>query len=190
MENVEQTIISQFSNSPILVRLIQNMNEAVDPSTNFDDFYNFVWDITSAQGFGLDIWGRILGIGRVITGVPVQQYFGFQDGETDYAPFNVAPFYIRGEDISGDTVTLNDTAYLTLLLVKALANISDCSIPSINTLLTNLFAGRGKCYVVDGGNMAMAYQFEFALMPFEENILLNSPALLHPTGVNVTIITP
>lgn len=66
MENVEQTIISQYGNSPTLVQLIRNMNGYIDQSTNFANFYSFVWNVDTAQDWGLDIWGRIVDIGRAI----------------------------------------------------------------------------------------------------------------------------
>ena len=61
---------------------------------------------------------------------------------------NQSPFY------SGAVLTsnfnLSDDAFRTLIFAKALANISDGSIPAINQLLLNLFPRRGNCYVTDG----------------------------------------
>lgn len=73
MINVEQTIISQYGNSPTILALIQNMNANIDPRADIDGFFNFVWNIDTAQGFGLDIWGRIIGINRIILTNPVTQ---------------------------------------------------------------------------------------------------------------------
>lgn len=50
MVNVEQTIISQYANSATIVQLIQNMNGYVDPQADFDNFYNYVWNVDTAQG--------------------------------------------------------------------------------------------------------------------------------------------
>lgn len=64
MRNVEQTIISQFANSPAITKMIQNMNAYIDPRADIDNFYWFVWNVDTAQGFGLDIWGRIVDVSR------------------------------------------------------------------------------------------------------------------------------
>ena len=40
---VARTIISQYSNSPTLVQLANNMDDYINPDTDFDAFYNFVW---------------------------------------------------------------------------------------------------------------------------------------------------
>lgn len=187
---VQTTVIEQYIGSPVLTGIIESLNEAASAHADLDMFYSYVWDIATAQGFGLDIWGRIVGLpyGRLVTIPPNDQYLGFQDGTNDWQPFNQAPMYTAGSPLgSTGAVTLLDDAFRTLILVKALANISDCSIPDINRLLTLLFEGRGRAYCLDDGHMEMTYVFEFALMPYELGILTSSGALLHPTGVGVNI---
>lgn len=71
MLNVEETIISQYGNSSTIGTLIQNMNENIDPRADLDNFYDFVFNVETAQGFGLDIWGRIVDISREIFTNPV-----------------------------------------------------------------------------------------------------------------------
>lgn len=71
MRNVEQTIISQYGNSATISALIRNMDEYLDPTADIDNFYSYIWDVSQAQGFGLDIWGRIVGIEREVLTNPV-----------------------------------------------------------------------------------------------------------------------
>lgn len=189
MDNVEATILSQYANSPTLVQLIQNMNAYIDPSADIDAFYDMVWNLDSAVGFGLDIWGKIVGLenGRLLKIPSAEIDLGFDEAGTASAtPFGSGVFY------NGNVVTQNyylgDDAFRTLILVKAMANISDGSIPSYNQLLQNLFAGRGRCYVNDLGNMQMRYTFEFYLEPFEVAILTQSGAMPRPTGVLASIM--
>lgn len=190
MIDVERTIISQYGNSATISQLIQNMNECIDPRTNFDDFYDFVWNVETAQGFGLDIWGRIVNIDRDITIPGTAPYFGFEQALPGVFPFNEAPFY-NGIPPATSTYSLSDDAYRRLILVKALSNISASNARSINTLLTNLFINRGRAYALDLGGMAMRYVFEFALEPFEIAIITNSGAIMRPAGVLVhAIIVP
>lgn len=181
------TIISQYANSPTLAQLIENMGQYVDPTANFDAFYKLVWNVNTAQGFGLDIWGRIVDVSRQLNVVDAPTYFGFQDGLTDYAPFGSAPFY-SGNPASTSVYTLTDDAYRVLILVKALANISATTAPALNQLLRNLFPNRGRCYVNDMGGMQMRYTFEFYLQPFEYAILTQSGVLPRPAGVSVTVL--
>lgn len=179
MIDFEKTIISQFANSPTIVGLVTNMNAYIDQTANFQAFYDYVWNVNTAQGFGLDIWGRIVGVGRVLTIPANPPQFGFNNGPG--VPFNQAPF--NGGIPATQNYSLSDTAYRTLILVKALANISAATARSFNQLLQNLFPGRGRCYVVDTGSMNLRYVFEFALQPFEQSIVLNSGVFPRPAGV-------
>ena len=180
------TIISQYANSPTIVQLIRNMDTYINPGTNFDDFYTYVWNIETAQGFGLDILGRIVNIGRTLEVAADEPTFGFTEGGPDYQPFNQAPFYNGPPETS--TFLLSDSAYRTLILMKALLNISNSSAASINQLLKNLFQNRGQCYVRDDGDMQITFVFKFKLLPFERAILTRSNAIPKPAAVRSFIL--
>lgn len=66
MQNWRDTVLSQYANSPKMLALIQSANDALDPSANVDLFYANVWNIQTATGYGLDVWGRIVGISRYL----------------------------------------------------------------------------------------------------------------------------
>lgn len=182
MKNFKDTIISQYANSATLVQLIENMNGYIDPQADLDAFYDFVWNVETAQAWGLDIWGKIVDVSRALKVPAVPNNFGFKES-TGSQPFGQAPFY-AGLSSTG-TYLLSDDAYRILILVKALANITDCSSRSLNQLLQNLFKGRGKAYVNDLGGMQMRYTFEFYLQPYELAIITQSGALPSTAGVTV-----
>jgi hypothetical protein len=66
-------------------------------------------------------------------------------------------------------------------MMKAAANISDCTIPNLNKLLTFMFGENGRCYVRNDGEMVMSY-IEFALSTVELAIVQSSGALPAPSG--------
>jgi hypothetical protein len=181
-----KTIISEYANSVVLTQLIDNFNDCVDQTQNLDAFYDLIWNVDSAQGYGLDVWGRIVGVSRTLHVVGDQEYFGFSEAGIGANPLDQEPFY------SGATLTrnfqLSDDAFRVLIFAKALANISDGSIPSINQILLNLFPGRGNCYVTDGLDMSMTYTFNFLLTPVELAIVEQSGVLTKPTGVFAEVI--
>lgn len=182
------TIISQYSNSPIITDLIVSMFDALDQTADIDDFFDKVFNILTAEGQGLDVWGRILGVSRVLQVPANDEYFGYEEALPDASGFGQAPFF-SGQPVT-DNFSLSDSAYRLLLLAKAAANISDGSIASINSILRTLFPGRGNCYCTDGRDMTMTYTFEFALTQPEFAIVSNSGVLPRPAGVSVTIIVP
>jgi hypothetical protein len=184
--DVWTTVLQQYANSPILTQLIQNFAEYVDPTANTDQFFDLMWNIDTAQGYGLDVWGRIVGVKRVLRVSSLGLYFGFAEATVlSAAPFNQASFY-NGEPLS-DNFALSDTAFRQLIFAKALSNISDGSIPAINQILLNLFPHRGNCYVIDNEDMTMVYRFEFQLTDVEAAIIVQSGVLPKPVGVLATV---
>lgn len=186
MENWFDTIISQYAQSPALLALIDGFNQAVDPVTNINDFYRLVWDVSTAEGYGLDVWGRIVGVGRVLKIQSRGRFFGFGEaGTINITGFDVAPFY-DGQILSQNHA-LTDDGFRTLIYAKAFANICDGSLAAINQILLTLFAGRGNCYVQDNQDMTMTYVFAFRLTPVESAIVAQSGILPKPTGVFATV---
>ena len=184
------TFLSQYATSPILTSLIQAMNAAIDPDADFDNFYTYVWNVNTAQGFALDIWGRIVNVPRTITIPDSTTSFGFDEALPDSEPFNQAPFWNgpRG----GTLYTLSDDAYRVLILTKALANISSFTAQSMNALLNFMFNGqgttRGSCYVLETATpMQIQYVFNFALQSWEAAVLEQASLMPRPAGVGVTI---
>lgn len=164
MIDVKQTIISQYGNSPTIMQLVENMNDYFDPRADFDKFYDYVWNVQTAQGFGLDIWGRIVGVDRAInvpSDTPNPGGFPFTPG----------------------VLILPDDKYRALIMVKALSNITDCTAAGLNQLLSKLLQGRGKCYVLDTGSMTMQFSFEFWLEPWEYVIINGAGVTPRPAGV-------
>jgi hypothetical protein len=162
--SVEQTIISQYAATSTIVQLVRNIDEYIDPRADIDTFYEFVWNVETAEGFGLDIWGRIVNVGRsldVPIGTPNPGYF----------PFTPGP------------IELDDDQYRRVVLTKALANITNCTAESLNQLLTNLFEGRGRVYVRDTGSMTLMWTFEFYLEPWEYIIMSGDSVAPRPAGV-------
>lgn len=186
MLNVEQTIISQYGTSATITKLIRNMNDYLDPRVEFDTFFDFVWNVETAQGFGLDIWGRIVDIGRTLLSPPPIDNFGFNEAGISAHSFNESPFY-DGVPLVSQTYILADDAYRQLILVKALANISATNAQALNQLLQNLFSDRGRCYVNDIGGMRLRYTFEFDLTQYEFAIITQSGAMPHPAGVETSM---
>lgn len=173
-----------------------------------------IWNIRpvgGAQGYGLDVWGRIVGVSRTVA-LTTGHFFGF--GEPgDRSPFGLAPFYSGIPVI--ETFTFDDETYRRLIFAEAALNITNCGIPAINTILRSIFPGRGNTYCIDGANgptgiwfgfgeaqdrvpfgqgpfgdrapqggaMTITYVFDFVLTDEEIAIVINSGVLPKPTGV-------
>lgn len=177
------TVLSQYANSPVIAKLVDDFAQWLDPASRFDAFYAQIWNIDTAVGYGLDVWGRILGVGRVLH-LPAGVFLGFAS-DPAAVPFDFGIFY--GGSRATTNVALTDEAYRTLLLAKAALNITDASIPAINTILLNLF---GQGYVRDNLDMTMTFVFSQTLTPVETAIVFQSGVLPKSCGVSFTVEQP
>ncbi|RAX13810.1 DUF2612 domain-containing protein [Photorhabdus bodei] len=192
MENMGATILAQYAASPKLNSLIRSFNAAVSSAEFINTFYDLIWNIDTANTYGLDVWGKIVNVSRRLTVNENAKYLGFGEAllsvptTTDPNSFNQAPFY-AGESKT-KTIELSDQMYRKLIMMKAMSNISDCTIPNINRMLVYMFSNSGRAYVTDDGNMKMSYVFEFQLSTAELAIVQTSGALPYPVGVSVAIV--
>ena len=174
----EDTILTQYSASKKLLSIIETFNQAVSLDDFTDEFLTRVWDLTTCETFGLDIWGKVVGVSRYIIAPIDSDSFGFSeadDGSPDYpSPFNDSPFY------GGVQETKN-------VFCKAFTNISIATIPDVNKFLKILFYQRGRAYCVNYRDMTIGITFEFELAPYEESILTNYNVTPVPSGVLVNI---
>ena len=178
---LKSTIMSQYANSPVLLRLIEDIGDRIDPTADIEQFYNIVMNLHTAQGFGLDIWGRIVGISRRASiANPEGEYFGFADG---FYPFNQRPFFSPTQN----AYELPDNVYRDLIFIKATVNIINATAPNINRLMKAAFNGK-KCYFLIVGHMKGRYVFEFALSPFERYLVYNTDILPRPCGVQTEVL--
>lgn len=209
--------MKQYSNSPIIQTIIED-RESYFVTGWQDQFYELIWNMDTNKGIGLDIWGRIVVIGRNVQISTVDTTFGFHEswsGESSgqtlsgsivinnmafilqrsapslkdsrVQPFDQAPFY---DGLAAtETYRLPDEAYRKLIFAKALANISDCSMPSLNKVLMYLFGSETKrCYVQSRNLMDIRYVFEFELSAVDKTIAALSGVIPRPAGVKVSIL--
>ncbi|MCX1504376.1 DUF2612 domain-containing protein [Escherichia coli] len=185
----EDTILTQYSASKKLLSIIDTFNQATSLDDFTDEFIKKIWDLTTCETFGLDMWGKIVGISRYIYAPIETSSFGFSEADgkdPDYpTPFNDSPFFGGVQETTN--VRLSDDAYRTLIFCKAFTNISIATIPEINRFLKILFYQRGRAYCVNYRDMTIGITFEFELAPYEESILTNYEVVPVPSGVLVNM---
>lgn len=185
MKDIKPTIISQYAHSPTLLSLLECFNQCICPSEKLREFYDLVWHIDTAESYGLDVWGRIVGVSRHFKITPSDVYLGFANG---FLPFD------QGVWSSGDgttaTYTLSNDAFRQLIMIKAMSNIIYATAYNINRLLIAMFRDRGRAYFMKIGTMKARYIFDFDLTPYEKAIITQSNVLPQPSGVQVDFYEP
>ncbi|MEQ1977355.1 DUF2612 domain-containing protein [Xenorhabdus sp. SGI240] len=184
MKDIRETLLSQYANSPTICTILNSINETIDPRANADEFYNLAVNVLTARGFGLDIWGRIVGIGRDLSiPDPNVDYFGFKETKK-FTPFDQSPFYSGGTDAS---YMMDDSTFREVILMKAFSNILYATAPNINNWLGCCFL-RGRSYYLITGHMTARYVFEYRLSELEKNLIYNRQILPRPSGVKISIV--
>ena len=177
IELEETTILSQYSASPHILELSKKFALRIDPAPDIDLFFEKVFDIESAVGWGLDNWGRILGIPRGVQ-VATTNWFGYYGSQLQ--PWNNAPWFNPQQ--ATQNFPLTDEAYRKLLIYKAAANIGSADAATINRLLSQVFKNTFD-HVVDNGDMSIRAVFSDYLQPVEIGILNTYGALNKGAGV-------
>lgn len=176
-----EPIQSQYAASPRIIALLVKKAALLDPGKDLMRWYDGIFNPRTAQGVGLDIWGRIVGIGRKLW-VENTEFFGFHG--QNLKGFDQAPFWIQS--LASGQVDLSDEAYRFLIFYKAAANIGESTMQALNALLNALFAEtreQGACYVLETGPMHIMAVFNFYLTPYELALLRQYGLLDRPAGV-------
>ena len=189
--DIAETVQSQYATSKRMRAVIDAFWNAINPKSDIDLLYRKLVNPRSAEGYGLDVWGRIVAIGRsylaVDDGTP---YFGFDPPEgvknERLNTFGNAPFY---KQIYGK-VRLADPMFRTYVFLKALINIGDSSLASLNQAVKLLFPD-ADIQILHTGTMVLRVLILSPLSESDKAALDNLPWL--PAGVGLEmyqVITP
>lgn len=135
-------IQSQYAASVRITAILQSCKDHILPDADIALFYDKMFNIQTAEGYGLDVWGNIIGISR----------------------------YIQSHDDPSETLTLDDENYRKLLFVKAAANIMDSSMYSLNYIIKKLYPNL-TCYVQLASNWQEDDGFIYDANPMEINFI-------------------
>lgn len=143
------TVQSQYSASPRILALAGMYWDMLNPGSEIQTMLDDMLNPSTARGYGLDVWGRIVGIKRAT--VPVSgEYLAFDpdpmsnpDGDSwNNAPFN--PLTPQG--------LATDSVFRVYVMVKAMMNIGNGSLADINKYFSLMFPGSG-IQVIHAGTM-------------------------------------
>lgn len=176
-----EPVQSQYAASPRILALLVKKAALLDPGKDLMLWYDGIFNPRTAQGIGLDIWGRIVGIGRMLW-MQNTEFFGFAFQNLEN--FDHAPFWI--ESLAQGQFRLTDEAFRFLIFYKAAANIGRGDMASINALLNSLFEsehGPANSYVLEVAPMEIRAVFRFYLTGYEQALLEQYGLLDRPAGV-------
>ncbi len=189
--DIAETVQSQYATSKRMRAVIDAFWQAINPKSDIDLLYRKLVNPRTAEGIGLDVWGRIVAIGRsYLAAEDTNPYFGFDPPEgvknDRLGTFNVTPFYKK---IMGK-IRMADTMFRTYVFLKALINISNSSLAGLNQMVKLLFPD-ADVRILHTGTMALRVLVLSPMSESDKAALDNLPWL--PAGVGLEmyqVVTP
>lgn len=144
-------------------------------------WYRDVFNIDTANSFGLSIWARILNIslGVDVPPEPAKVSFGFGLNNVNFNNGNFGR-----QATYTQRLTLEQQRLVIRMRYFQLTTRN--TIPEINQFLARIFKPYGTAYAYDNLDMTMTYFFVFTPNSSIRFILENYDLLPRPTGVKVT----
>lgn len=180
--NLLAAILWQYEDSERLKALAYAKQAwTTESQTNFwMGWYRDVFNVDTANAFGLSIWGRILNIRLGVDVAPQNKVaFGFGAVHKNFnAPSNFAVDSDRTQSLTVEQQRL-------VIKLRYFQLTSRGTIPEINRFLKIMFEADGGAFVIDAHDMTMIYQFNFTPSSQLTFILDEYDLLPRPGGVGV-----
>ncbi len=155
--DVLAAMLWQYNSAPNLLSLLSQKQAWYDENQTafWTDWETNVFDLNTADQFGLTIWAIILDIPIIVVITPPSNTIGFGWGPL-HRNFTHGNFRATA---GGQELTVEQAR--TVLKMRYYQITSRGTIPEINQFMNRLFGDMGPVYVVDNLNMSMTYIFEF-----------------------------
>lgn len=184
--NLLQALIWQYNDAVNLQGILnakQNWYN-VNQTEFWENWYTDVFDLRTANDFGLVVWSIILGqslyVNLSIAGRPT---WGFGEYHVNFNRGNFG-------GSAGTTVRLDTETARVLLRLRAYQLQTAACVPEINRMLADIFAsyvapGEVPAYVQDNLDMTCTYKFLFPVSSEIQFVLRYFDILPRPAGVKL-----
>lgn len=185
--DVLRALLWEYNNAERLQSLMRSKQSWYDTNqTQFwEDWINNIFNLRTANEFGLAVWSIILGLPLFINSPPDpdKPTFGF-GGTNGAVNFDNGNF----TDNNGTVYNLPLETKRIALQLRYFQLVSSGTVPETNRMLAYLFGPTGRAYLLDYGTMNQAYVFLFAV-PWDLAYIFNNLDILpRPSGVGSTWI--
>ena len=181
-----RALLWQDNNTPNMTAILQAKQTWYDTnvSTFWSDWVTDVFDIRTANQFGLAVWAIVLGVPTTVILPPTTKAnFGFGSFNKN---FNNGNF---GQNTSQAAIlTLEQQRLLLLLRYFSLTTLP--SVTNINAGLKRILGSLGTCYVLDPLDMSyITYVFTFIPNSELSFVLNNYDVLPRPSTLGIKFVT-
>lgn len=177
--NILQTILWQYENAPNIKALLQDKQDEwnEDFTAFWQDFYTNIFDLRTANTFGLSVWSILLGT-PIVYNLPGAgtEGWGFGAFRKNFTNGNF-------QGAAGTGYILSEETARVILRLRYYQLTGTCCVPSLNRMLADIFENYGHAYVSDVLDMRQQYVFNFILPADLQFAFDNFDVLPRPAGV-------
>jgi hypothetical protein len=181
-----RNLLWQYNDATRLQRLLELKQAWYDENqTKFwTDWVHDVFDLATANDFGLSVWAIILNVPLVVTPPPNgnKPIWGFGTGNTR-VNFNNGNFAATSSSFG-----LTTAQKRLVLRLRYFQLVTRGAAPEINAFMAYLFSDQGTVYVADTGGMKARYVFSFPPNSALELVLRSYDLLPRPAGVGADFV--
>lgn len=183
--NLLRCVLWQYDSAARVQSILQQKSDwyTINQEQFWADWVRDVFDLRTANDFGLSVWGIILGVPLQATIQPIAKAnfgFGTYNKNFDHGTFGIA---------STSILNITTAQKRILLQLRYFKLISRCTVPAINRVLKSVLGSYGKAYVLDGNDMGFI-TYVFAFQPSSQLlfVLENFDILPRPAAVGLKYI--
>ncbi|CUU68189.1 Protein of uncharacterised function (DUF2612) [Campylobacter hyointestinalis subsp. hyointestinalis] len=180
-----QALLWQYNDAEKLQSLLFQKNKWYKENVSdfWDNWYRDVFNLDTANDFGLTVWAKILNISFSVSEPPrsASNTFGFGNYYLNFFDSNFYP------EKSGDFI-LNENQKRIVLKLRFFQIISRATIPEINQALSVIF--KSKAYAIDIGDMSNEIVIITTQLTADIQFILSRYDLIpRPSTIGVRTIT-
>ena len=187
-----RVVLWQYSDAQNLQEIINRKQQWYNRNYSqfWQDWFRDVFDLKTANDFGLSVWAKILDfpISVETTESPTDfPAWGFSDtvgaDDSPISNFSNGNFATPGDELEG--LTTEQKRFILRLRFYSL--FSDLTVTSINAALQDVFGDENYVYVLDNNDMTITYVF--SVIPDSKTLFLieNFDLLPRPSGVSYDV---
>lgn len=182
--NLLRALLWQYNDAARLQSLLEQKQAWYDDNQKafWDRWLIDVFDLRTANDFGLAVWAIILDIPLAVPSqgdAADKPIWGFGQYRQNFGNGNFA-------SISSSSLTTEQKRLV--LRLRYFQLVTTGAVPEVNEFLAYLFGPLGKAYVNDGLAMNARYVFEFPLPSQLQMVLTEFDLLPRPAGVKVDFV--
>lgn len=188
--DVTTVLLWQYNHSESIQTLVNNKQAWLDANNKqfWEDWYTNVFNLATANDFGLAVWSYILGLPLFIQLAPdiSAPIFGFDGNTTDPVRYNFDNGILDPFAGINPEIVLTTEQKRIVLQLRYFQLITRGAVLEVNNFMNYVFRNDGppgSVYVVDGLDMSETYVFLFAIDPNLLLVLKLYDILPRPWGV-------